>query len=42
MLEYENEMIHADEYNYVVTNDDIEECTKKVTDIIENERILIS
>ena len=42
MLEYENEMIHADEYNYVVTNDDIEECTKRVADIIENERRIIS
>ncbi len=42
MLEYENEMIHADEYNYVVTNDDIEECTKKVIDIIEKERRTIN
>ena len=42
MLEYENEMIHADEYNYVVTNDDIEECTKKVINIIENERGIIN
>ena len=42
MLEYENEMIHADEYNYVVTNDDIGECTKRVADIIENERRIIS
>ncbi len=38
MSEYENEMIHANEYKYVVTNDDIEECTKKVISIIENER----
>ena len=38
MLEYENEMIHADEYNYVVVNDNIEECTKNVISIIENER----
>ena len=38
MLEYENEMIHANEYNYVVTNDNLEECAKKVIAIIENER----
>ena len=39
MLEFENEMMHANEYSYVVTNDDIEECTKEVIKIIENERI---
>ena len=38
MLEYENEMMHASEYDYVVVNDDIEECTKKVINIIKNER----
>ena len=38
MSEYENEMSHAHEYSYVVTNDDIEKCTKKVISIIENER----
>lgn len=38
MLEYENEMKHSSEYNYVVVNDDIEECTKKIITIIENER----
>ena len=38
MLEYENEMTHANEYNYVVTNDNLEECAKKVIAIIENER----
>mgnify|MGYP001290873512 CR=1 FL=1 len=38
MLEYENEMIHANEYNYIVVNDDIDECTKKVIKIIEDER----
>ena len=42
MSEYENEMIHAKEYNYIVTNDDIEKCTKKVIKIIENERRIIS
>ena len=40
MSEYENEMSHSNEYNYVVVNDDIEECTKKVIGIIENERRL--
>ncbi len=40
MLEYENEIMHADEYNYVVTNDDIEICTKKIIQIIDNERKL--
>ncbi len=40
MLEYENEMSHSNEYNYVVVNENIEECTKKVIDIIENERRL--
>ena len=39
MFEYENEMAHASEYKYVVVNDDIEECTKKVINIIENERV---
>ena len=40
MLEYENEMTHANEYNYIVVNNEIEECTKKVINIIENERSL--
>ena len=38
MSEYENEMIHADEYNYVVVNNNIDECTQNVISIIENER----
>ena len=38
MLEYENEMMHANEYSYVVTNNNFEECVKKVMNIIENER----
>ena len=38
MLEYENEMLHADEYSHVIVNESIEECTQKVIDIIENER----
>ena len=38
MLEYENEMSHSNEYDHVVINENIEECTKKVIDIINNER----
>ncbi len=38
MLEYENEMIHANEYDYIILNEDIEECTAKVINIIEKER----
>ena len=38
MLEYENEMEHANEYNYIVVNDNIDECTKKVISIIKKER----
>tara|TARA_B100000886_G_scaffold86704_1_gene56907 strand:+ start:3777 stop:4376 length:600 start_codon:yes stop_codon:yes gene_type:complete len=40
MLEYENEMTHANEYKYVVVNENILECTEKVISIIENERII--
>ena len=38
MSEYENEMSHSNEYNHIVVNDNIEECIKKVCDIIKNER----
>ena len=38
MSEYENEMMHANEYNYVVVNHDIQECTKEVLEIISTER----
>tara|TARA_B100001121_G_scaffold298225_1_gene305536 strand:+ start:698 stop:1297 length:600 start_codon:yes stop_codon:yes gene_type:complete len=38
MLEYENEMSHSAEYKYVVVNNNIEECTKKVINIIHHER----
>ena len=38
MLKYENEMKHANDYDYVVINDNIEECTKKIVSIIKNER----
>jgi len=40
MSEYENEMSHANEYNHIIVNDNIEECAEKVINIIENERIL--
>ena len=40
MSEYENEMSHANEYDHIVVNDNIEECADKVLNIIENERIL--
>tara|TARA_B100001121_G_scaffold112213_1_gene98831 strand:+ start:293 stop:856 length:564 start_codon:yes stop_codon:yes gene_type:complete len=38
MLEYEMEMSHANEYMHIVVNDDIEKCTRKVIEIIKNER----
>ena len=38
MLEYENEMGHSNKYSYVIVNDDIEKCTKKVIEIIRDER----
>ena len=38
MLEYENEMGHSNNYSYVIVNDDIEKCTKKVIEIIRDER----
>ena len=40
MSEYENEMSHANEYNHIIVNDNIEDCAEKVINIIENERIL--
>jgi len=40
MTEYEKEMSHSNEYNYVLVNDDLEECVKKVIDIIDYERNL--
>ena len=38
MIEYENEMSHSNEYSHIVLNDNIEECTKEVINIIKNER----
>ena len=40
MSEYENEMSHSNEYNHVIVNENIEECTERVINIIENERRL--
>ena len=40
MTEYEKEMSHSNEYNYVLLNDDLDECVKKVIDIIDYERNL--
>ena len=39
MLEYETEISHKDEYNYIVINDNLEECTNEIIKIIQNERI---
>ena len=38
MSEYENEMSHSNEYNFIVVNDNFEECTKEVINIIKHER----
>jgi len=38
MLEYDNEMKHSNDYSYIVTNDNIEQCINEVINIIENER----
>ncbi len=38
MLEYENEMSHANEYSYVVVNEDLDLCANEVNTIINNER----
>ena len=39
MLEYETEISHKNEYNYIVINDNLEECTNEIIKIIHNERI---
>ena len=39
MLEYETEISHKNEYNYIVINDNLEECTNEIIKIIQNERI---
>ena len=39
MLEYETEISHKNEYNYIVINDNLEECTNEIIKIIQSERI---
>ena len=38
MLEYETELSHKDEYKYIVLNKKLDECTKEIIKIINNER----
>jgi len=38
MAKFNEELSHWDEYNYVVVNDDLEICYKKIIDIIESEK----
>ena len=38
MLEYETELSHKDEYKYIVLNKNLDECTKEILKIINNER----
>ncbi len=38
MLEYETELSHKDEYKYIVLNKNLDECTKEIIKIINNER----
>ena len=38
MAKFNEELSHWDEYNYVVVNDDLEICYKKIIDIIKSEK----
>ena len=38
MLEYETEISHKNEYKHIVINENLDECTNKIIDIIQNER----
>ena len=38
MAKFNEELSHWDEYNYVVVNDDLEMCYKKIIDIIKSEK----
>ena len=38
MKKFNDEISHWNEYNYIVVNDDLELCYKKILDYIENER----
>ena len=42
MLEYDNEILHSNEYDYIVVNDNFEKCIKKLMEIIKKERKLIT
>ena len=39
MLKFENELSHWKEYDYVVTNDNFDNCILEITNIINVERI---
>ncbi len=39
MLEYETEVSHQEEYQYIVINKDLDECTKEIIKIIRNEKL---
>ena len=41
-MEFENEMEHIDEYDYVVENDELDKCIKQIEFIIQNEKKKIS
>tara|TARA_B100001996_G_scaffold306281_1_gene247467 strand:- start:189 stop:773 length:585 start_codon:yes stop_codon:yes gene_type:complete len=39
MMEYETEISHRNEYKYIVVNENLDECTNEIINIIKNERI---
>ena len=39
MLEYETEVSHQEEYQYIVINKDLNECTNEIIKIIRNEKL---
>ena len=42
MIKFNDEISHWNEYNYIVVNDDLESCYKKILDYIKNEKKGIS
>ena len=42
MRKFNEEVSHWKDYNYIVINDDLETCYKKILDIIESEKKGIS
>ena len=42
MRKFNDEISHWNEYNYIVVNDDLESCYKKILDYIKNEKKGIS